>query len=237
MGKQSNIKLRCTVENIIYYQWKGIDCIRTVPAHVKQTKPTKKAATDFGKAVKSSAIIRSLFRPLLPEPANRSIIYKMDGAFRKWLKANPLDNTEVVNEITWFDGLSFNDSCDLQKVLKIKITINRTADGGLLLQWPPFNPVTDIKAPTGTRQLDVQCIITTLPMEQPEQAQCVETNFSIPYTDEIFPVQEVELPNVTRPHCLVLVGMAIRYFKDDMQNKPVNILRWKPVGIVGSFYN
>src|SRR5665213_3254549 len=77
MGKQTNIKLRGTVENIIYYQWKGIHCIRTVPARVRQTKATKKAATDFGMAVKSSAVARSMFSKLMPQqPAGRSVIYK-----------------------------------------------------------------------------------------------------------------------------------------------------------------
>src|SRR5665213_1153418 len=109
MGKQTNIKLRGTVENIIYYQWKGIHCIRTVPARVRQTKATKKAATDFGMAVKSSAVARSMFSKLMPQqPAGRSVIYKVDGAFRQWLQGNPLKDPAPVNEIPFFDGISFN---------------------------------------------------------------------------------------------------------------------------------
>ncbi len=67
MGKQTNIKLRGTVENTIYYQWRDIHCIRTVPARVRQTKATKKAATNFGIAVKSSAVVRSMFSKLMPQ--------------------------------------------------------------------------------------------------------------------------------------------------------------------------
>jgi len=51
MGKQKNIRLRCTVENIIYYQWKDIDCMRMVPPKVRQTDSTKKEASNFGVAV------------------------------------------------------------------------------------------------------------------------------------------------------------------------------------------
>jgi hypothetical protein len=237
MGIQTNIKLRCTVGNIIYYQWKGIHCIRTVPAKVRQTAPTKKAATDFGIAVKCSAVVRSLFRPLLPEPANRSIIYKTDAAFRKWLKENPLDNTEPVNGIPYFNGLSFNDGCDLQKIIQLKVAISRGADGGLLLQWPAFNPVTAIKAPTGTKQIVVKYIIATLDMNNAGQHECAETAFTIPYTDDMIPAKEIQFENATGFKCIALVGMAIRYYKDGLQSKPINILRRKPAGIADSFYN
>jgi hypothetical protein len=237
MGIQTNIKLRGTVENTIYYQWRDIHCMRAVPAKVRQTKPTKKAAKDFGIAVKSSAVVRSLLRPLMPEPADRSIIYKTDDAFRKWLKENPPGNTEPVNEITYFNGLSFNDNSSIQKILQVKVTIGRGMEGSLLLQWPAFNPVTAIKAPAGTSQVVVQYIAATLNMKQPGQPQCAAANFIIPYADEVLPAKEILFENITGARNLVLVGMAIRYYKDDRQNKPINIMRWKPAGVVGSFYN
>lgn len=238
MGIQTNIKLRGTVGNIIYYQWKGIHCIRTVPAKVRQTKPTKKAATDFGIAVKSSAVVRALFRGLMPEiPANRSVIYKMDGAFRKWLKGNPLKNTEPADGISFFDDLSFNDDIELKKVLQLKVTISRSVNGGLLLQWPAFNPVAAIKAPTGTRQIVITYIVATIRMNGVDGHQCAETNFTIPYVDGMIPEREIQFENVTAFKSLALIGMAICFYKDNLQSQPVNIMRWKPAGVVGSFYN
>ncbi|KAA9036375.1 hypothetical protein FW778_19290 [Ginsengibacter hankyongi] len=237
MGIQTNIKLRGTVENIIYYQWKGIHCIRTVPAKVRQTKPTKKAAKDFGLAVKSSAVVRYLLRPLMPKDGDRSVIYKVDGAFRKWLKENPLDNTEPADGIPDFEGLAFNDDCDLQKIVQFQITFSRGASGEVLLQWPACNPVSAIKAPTGTCQLVVQCIAATVDVKAPGRQQSTAINFTIPYRDEMMPGREIVFANATSPQCLALVGMSIRYYKDELQSKPINIMRWKPAGIAASFFN
>lgn len=238
MGIQKNIKLRATVENIIYYQWKGIDCIRTVPAHVRQTKATRKAASDFGVAVKSSAVVRSMFGKLMPQqPAERSVIYKVDGAFRQWLKTNPLSNPEQMDEIPFFNGLSFNDEVNFQNRIGINIPINRTAERNLVLQWPELNPVKDIKAPKETAQVVVQYIAATIDMGKGAAHHSSATSFTIPYVDQAMPPQEMIFENVTGTQCVALVGMSIQYFKDSFQQTPINSMRRKPAGIVGSFYN
>ena len=218
MGIQKNIKLRCTVENIIYYQWKGIDCIRTVPAQVRQTKATKKSATNFGVAVKSSAVVRSLFRKLMPvEPPARTLIYETDGAFRKWLQGNPLSNAAPVDGIPFFDGLSFNEAVNFQGIVQMKVRITRSADNALLIRWPEFNPVAVIKAPSGTAQVIIRYMVATLDMNPKNEPYCTETNFTIPYVDEVMPAQEILVQNATGPECLALLAMSARYYKDELK--------------------
>lgn len=74
-------------------------------------------------------------------------------------------------------------------------------------------------------------------MNPAAQHQCSETVFTIPYTDGMIPAKEMLFENATGIKCIALVGMAVRYFKDDLQSQPINILRWKPAGIADSFYN
>lgn len=238
MGKQTNIKLRGTVANIIFYQWKGIHCIRTVPARVRQTRPTKKAASDFGRAVRSSATVRAAFRQLMPTiPADRSVIYKTDGAFRKWLQGNPLDSAEKVNGIGFFDELSFNDHTRIKRVLNFAISANRGSDGDVLIQWPAFNPLKDIKAPTGTTLVVVNYVMVTINMNSLIQQTPVEETLTIPYTDDKITEKEILFPNATGEKCLALLGMSIRYYRHGLNGLPVNIMRWKPAGVAASFYN
>jgi hypothetical protein len=236
MGKQTNIKLRGTVENTIYYQWKGIHCIRTAPARVRQTAPTKKAAANFGIAVRTSAVVRSLFRKLLPETASRSVIYKTDAVFRKWLQTNPLDK-EPVNDIEFFDGFSFNDAANLKKILKKEVSAERSEDGSLLLKLPALNPVEDIDAPAGTCQVVLQVIAATVDMKKPGMHCSTGANIVIQYNDTPLPAQEILFANATKAGCIALVATGIRFYKDNIQSRPVNIMRWKPVAIIAGFYN
>ena len=238
MGKQTDIKLRGRVENIIYYQWKGIHCIRTVPARVRQTKSTKKAASNFGIAVKSSAAVRSLFKNLMPEiPADRSVIYATDAAFRKWLQGNPLDSGEKTGGIIFFNELSFNDHARATRQFNFDVAITRGGSTDVLIHWPSFNPVHDVQAPAGTSQVAINYVMATLNMSGPVTARPVEASFVIPYRDETIPAKEILLPNVTGEKCLALLGMSIRYYRHNLQGLPVNIMRWKPAAVVGSFYN
>ena len=238
MGIQTNIKLRGTVENVIYYQWNGIHCMRTVPQKVRQTKATKKAATDFGVAVKSSALVRAAFQQLMPKtPAERSVIYTTDNAFRKWLQTNPLSNSEEVNGIPFFDGLSFNEETNFRNIFRPGITISRGEGGGLLIRWPEFNPVTFLRAPTGTVKTIIQYIAATVDMTGKEEPRSNAIQIAIPYINEELEGQEFPLKEVTAAKSVALVGMSARYFKDDLQTKPVNMLRWKPAGIIKGFFN
>jgi len=238
MGKQTNIRLRCTVENTIYYQWRHIDCIRTVPARVRQTAPTKKEASNFGVAIKYAAVARSMFRKIMPAlPPGRSLVYKTDGAFRNWLRTAPLDETAPVNGIPFFDGLSFNEAVDFRRVMAVPVTISRGDNGSLTVQWPAFNPVSDCKAPSGTRLLVVKYLAASINMQQPGQHHVVKREFTILYVDTMIPAGKVRLENVTAPGNITLVAMAIYYYKDDLKSNPVNILRWKPCGIAAGFYN
>lgn len=238
MGKQTNIKLRGTVKNIIYYQWKGIDCIRTVPARVRQTAPTKKVAKNFGVAVMNAAVARSLFRKILHiMPPGRALIYITDGAFRKWLHTNPLDEKVTTDDIPFFNGLSFNEEANFDRIIQAKVSIKRGLNGEVMIQWPACNPINDVKAPTGTVHIVIKYLAATIDMQQPGVYHATETEFSFPYKNETIPAKEMILKNVTAPRTLALVAMTIWYYKDNTLSKLITSLRWKPSGIIASYYN
>jgi hypothetical protein len=238
MGKQKNIRLRCTVDNIIYYQWKDIDCMRMVPPKVRQTDSTKKEASNFGVAVKYAAAARGMFRKIVEELSpGRSFIQTTDGAFRNWLRSGSLDNNTPIDGIPFFDGLSFNDAIDFRRLMQVPVQINRGTNNSLQLQWPGFNPLASFKAPTGTAEIVVKYLAATLDMRQHGVYHDVKTEFTIPYTDITIPPGNLALVNVTAPGNLALVATAIYYYKSQLKNEPVNFLRWKPSGITASFYN
>jgi hypothetical protein len=119
MGKQGNIKLRGSADNVIYYQWNGIHCMRTVPKRVRRSDSTKIAAVKFGLAVKTAAALRSLLKPVLPDPTNNGVRYELDGAFRKWLHTDPLEKAGQQTNIPYFENFSFNNASTQGKLFRI----------------------------------------------------------------------------------------------------------------------
>lgn len=162
MGIQNNIKLRGTVENLIFYQWKDIHCIRTRPAKVKQAPVAIKNAGIFGMAASRSAVLRALLKPLMPEPGNRKIIHRTDAAFREWLRAEPLNDDAPVDQVDAFQQLSFNEKRELSEFLRVPISVIRNTDNQFELYIAEFDAVRDIKAPRYTSEIFLQIMIASL---------------------------------------------------------------------------
>ena len=236
MGIQTNIKLRGTVENVIYYQWKGIHCMRTVPEKVRQTPNTKKAASVFGLAVKSAAVMRAMLRPVLPDPASRPMIYELDRAFREWLQTEPLQASEQQDNLPSFDNLSFNKDSYPGKVFKV-VTVTRVDESDLLIRIPALHTAADISAPAGTVRLGITFMATVLPFTGELEQKVIAADVFLPYTESKSAPQEILLPGVTGLHCLTLVAMSMRFYKSNNESLPVNQKRWKQTVVVGSFYN
>lgn len=233
MGKQGDIKLRGTVENIIFYQWKGIHCICTVPAQVRQTDNTKQAASIFGLAVKSAAALRAMLKPVLPGPANNVIRYDLDNAFRKWLHTGAFEKAEEESMIPFFNDLSFNKAATPGKLFRI-IKVNRVNDSDLLLELPAFNPAKEVTAPKGTTRLQLKLTTAVLSFRDQAQNKCVSADWHVPYEDKTMPLHEIILPELTVSQSLVVIVMGMRYYRNE---NLIDQMRWKPMVIVGSFYN
>ena len=236
MGIQTNIKLRGTVENVIYYQWKGIHCMRTVPEKVRQTPNTKKAASVFGMAVKSAAAMRAMLRPVLPDPASRPMIYELDRAFREWLQTEPLQASEQQDNLPSFDNLSFNKDSYPGKVFKA-VTVTRVDESDLLIRLPALRTAADIAAPAGTVRLGISFMAAVLPFNDEMEQKVIAADIFLPYTESKSAPQEILLPTVTGLHCLTLVVMSMRFYKSNNESLPVNQKRWKQTVVIGSFYN
>ena len=104
-------------------------------------------------------------------------------------------------------------------------------NGRNLTRWFILKPLRE------QRRVVIQYIVATLDMAREGAHHYSATDITIPYIDETMPEQEILFENVTGANCFALVGMAIRYYRNTIQNNPVNIMRWKPAGIAGSFYN
>ena len=233
MGIQSNIKLRGTVENLVFYQWKGIHCIRTKPAKVNQAPVAIKNAGIFGMAANRSAVLRALLKRLMPEPGNRKIIHRTDAAFRRWLQTEPLHDPAPVDHIHAFQHVSFNEKRELSEFLRMPVMVSRNDANQFDLQIAAFNPVSDIKAPPYTREVSLQIMIASLQMADPSVADCKETMLVIPYRNETLPAWQSMLPITAAEGQLTIIALALHYKTREQTEK----IDWKPAGIVGSFYN
>lgn len=229
MGRKRN--------NFVLSEWKGISYIRSKPFKMKQTDATIKTADIFGMAANRSKILRSLLSPLLPDPKNRECMQRVDTAFRQWLYTEPLNLQMPVDAIPFFNGLSFNEQNELKQLFKIPVTTNRQTNGQLQFHIPAFDPLKDIKAPDGTKQVLIKIAAAAMQIDNPSIQDYYKRELSIAYVPGTINPQDIAIPVETARGRLSVVALAMQYFTDDNGHASVDQLRWKPAGIVGSFYN
>ena len=105
----------------------------------------------------------------------------------------------------------------------------------LLIQLPAFNPLRDVTAPKGTSGFQLQFTAAVLSFNDPAQNKCLSPDWSVSYEDKIMPYHQMTLPGLTTTQALVLIVMGMRYYRGN--KTPIDQMWWKPVEIVGSFYN
>jgi len=223
--------------NVVISSWRDVITIRSKPIKVKQTVPTIRVGRYFGMAANRSGIIRKLLNPVIPNPASRDLIYRLQDAFYQWLRSGALTNNQPVNDIPFFNGLSLNEKSDLSQFLRFPVTVSRSADGQVLLHLPAFDPVKQIKAPAGTTIFYLEIALAGLSIENPAQQEVFQTELAIPYIAGILPAQDIRLQLATMPGRLLIVAIALQYFTGNTMYQGTSQLRWRPAGIVGSFYN
>src|SRR5262245_16359958 len=87
MGSANNSLFKGRVGNLVFYEYRGKPCCRTVPDYVKQTAATKKSSSQFRIAVRASGYLRAQMKHFLPDPKDKPMLYGFNNAILQWIRA------------------------------------------------------------------------------------------------------------------------------------------------------
>ena len=182
MGRQSNIKLKVTVANIIYYERLGEYYIRSKPQVIKQSAATKAHSKLFGSAARLEKVYRNMLSPVIPFAVNLSMQRKFRSFLYKYLIA---ETTDTKNDISVrADYFEFNTECSLRERFRVPIRVEiRDAEKMVAAAY---------------------CTLDNLNAQNHCSIQLL-----LPYHDTIIAQQEIELPIAVMPKTVhvVLVSM------------------------------
>lgn len=238
MGKQTNIQLRGTFNSIIYYQSLGMNLMRQKPAHVRLTVATRHQAVVFGQAARLGSAIRSLLPPMPSAGSKSKERHRFDRTVGEWLRTDPLNNSEVQDNLPFIGNYQFNTATSINERMKKRIVVSRNDNNRLLVSIPSMLPVEDIVAPTRTVAVTIRIMAVTCPANGIGGSGDSGTKVFIPYNDTIAPEQTILLP-VTPAARNVTVVVATLQYHTSTRNPMATVtdVRWMPAGIVGAMYN
>ncbi len=209
MGKLNTISAETSDVAVIYYKSKGRHLVRTKGKTGTQGQEAKIQAAILGKAAAVSAKLRKAFMPLLPDPKNRKLMYRLNNALQKWLRSDPLKVHTPVNHIPSLVGFSLNEVNPLGTVFYTALPVTRTGDGQLLLQIPAFDSPNPIAPLPFNGQIAVKVMAVTCHLVNTEDVSQFETTLNIFYTGDPVPAQELLLPVQTGEGKLSVVAISV----------------------------
>lgn len=96
MPSQINLQITGRIGNIVFYKRGDKYYSRSVPGRIRQTKATKKCATEFGKASGAGKILRQQLLPVIPFPADNKMQTRLVSDLCRWFGRGLIRNNPVI---------------------------------------------------------------------------------------------------------------------------------------------
>ena len=217
MAKQTDTQIEGPFGNKIYYRRKGEYLVREKGNTGKQAAIARKQAGILGRASAISANLRKAFKPMLPGPVNRSLMYRFNNALQQWLRSGQAETTVPVNYIPFIQGFSFTAD-----PFYVSMPVNRLANENLVIQIPAFDSPNPIHPLPFSGQVNLHIMAASCNVQAPAASVSHETNLTINYHGVPIPPQELMIPLQALPGNLTVVALSVNGMS---------------AGIVGALYN
>ena len=217
MAKQTDTQIEGTFGNKIYYRRKGEYLVREKGNTGKQAAIARKQASILGRASAISASLRKAFKPMLPGPVNRSLMYRFNNALQQWFRSGQAETTVPVNYIPFIQGFSFTAD-----PFYVSMPVNRLANGNLVIQIPAFDSPNPIHPLPFSGQVNLHIMAVTCNVQVPAASVSHETILNISYHGIPIPPQQLTIPVQALPGNLTVVALSVNGMS---------------AGIVGALYN
>lgn len=221
MPIQKNTAITGTIGDAIFYQSGSKYYIRKKGNTGRQAPVAKKQASLLGKASAISARLRSGFKPLLADPGNRKLMYRLNNVLQQWLRTEPLENANLENDINLLKGFSLRES-GYGDVFYAAMPVKRETSGNLSIHIPAFDSPNPIAPLPFNGNINLHIITLCCNINMPTEIRSFETRLDISYTG--LPVPFRELPLSIQPAAGELTVVAVS----------VNNMT---AGIVGAMWN
>src|SRR5574338_763320 len=107
MPSQINLQITGRIQNIVFYKRGDKYYARSVPGRIRQTKATKKRATEFGRASRAGKVLRQQLLPVIPFPADNKMQTRLVSAIFKYLQSPQAEAPGSSSDLPFITGFQF----------------------------------------------------------------------------------------------------------------------------------
>ncbi|HSN10098.1 MAG TPA: hypothetical protein VLS85_13755 [Hanamia sp.] len=233
MGKQQGLYVEGKQSNILYYSWKGIPSMKTIPSEVYQSPVVVAHKNANGLSTVMGGSLRKLLAEVIPYPKNVQMQTAVRLALLKWIKRGPLPSQPPA-AIPFISKISFNEESVLPNCLRVPLTVSVTAQNEPAVLIPYMKPTTAFIAPPQTNHIQLKIAAACCNIKTGEALQNYTYDMVIPYNSESINSQTITLPLEMPATSLTIVTAALDYFSfNDGTASLINNERFRPAEVIG----
>ena len=236
MPSQLNVQLTGRIQNIIFYKRGDKYYARSVPYSVKQTKATKKRASEFGRASTLGKHFRHQLLPAIPLPADNGMQTRLVSALFQWLRSG-YNFSEPCEPVPYLHNFQFAEGDTISERWSAKIAVSHPEDNLLLITIPSFVPVKNISAPAGTQRVKCYLAVAACDVHTGQPKGGFSTSLDFNYDAAGFPQQRIPVAIDTAAGNLVLTAVSLEYFSvNNGFLQKIAKKAFMPSGVVSAIY-
>jgi hypothetical protein len=211
MGRQTGVKFIGTIDGVIYYIWKGIYCMRSMPGFFNQSAATQETASVLGRASNQGKLLRMGLEPLLPNPKLSSMQKRLQTAIQYIINMQEGHNMEELEETDTLQSFVFNEKARCNNIFSSMISATCIPDKGVGIDIQAFNPAGKFRYPGSIHKLRFILAAVVVNTRKKELADTCYIQAEIDYTNKEQVAMHFDLPVTTGKGCLVTATVAVQF--------------------------
>jgi hypothetical protein len=213
MAKKNNNAVQGTLGKVIHYEWKGKQCMRSMPRKFKRTDASVKSGLSFGKASALSREIREDIAYVNPCKKDITVMFRLTGALNKFMswkaKNFPVVNG-ILTELPFISDFQFNTQCDLSNIPALKVSAAINEPGLLSVTQPSIDPKQILAAHRFSNQVIWKLILIVGNLDTGKTEISDTATFNFP-PDKIFQPPVLSMQTSKGANELVILVRTIQY--------------------------
>ncbi|RXF70672.1 hypothetical protein [Arcticibacter tournemirensis] len=140
-----------TAGSVVYRSYGGMNIVQSRPRRFKQTQASQEAAGEFGLISQVSKVIREAFRPFYHHFHDGGMVNRMTAAVSRSIRGSRSrkrgERDLHDGELSFLEGLEFNEDSKFSQALQIKPQVRRNEKGQVTISLPEIDPRRDFVTP------------------------------------------------------------------------------------------
>jgi hypothetical protein len=237
MATVTDVFVRGSVGNLIFYRRMGKSCARVKRVNLKQTAATRVRGINFGVASRAGKALRNGLTAAMSVPTDRNMQNRFSGSIAKWIGLSGIEELVPTDKVPFVSELAFTREQPFNGRFQVPVSISSPQKNIVALSIDAFIPTSHISAPAGTVSVTLVISIAGCLLKTGEPLGNQAHTEEIPYNDLQVPAHVLEFHVATSAGSLTVTAARLIYKKWEHNAWiEINKQAFVPAGVIDARY-